>query len=108
MAFKTLAERPDEVEIPEGHRPQGSANAVLHELPVQRRHTHDVRGMLLFLPRTGLVVTPFQLYGDGSWGCMVVVGDETYPRGGYDLFVSRWEIQRAVEVSMQAPEVATQ
>jgi hypothetical protein len=101
MAFKTRAERPDEVEIPEAHRPPGSHNATLHALPVQRRHTHDVKGLLLFLPRTGLVVTPFQLREDGSWGCVVIVGNETYPRCGYDLLVSRWEIQRAVEVSVQ-------
>lgn len=93
----------DWVEIPENRRTPGSINAELHELPVQREHVHDIKGMLLFFPRTGLVMVPTSLLDDGFWNCMVVSGNETYRRGGYDLLASRWELQRAVEVPVGAP-----
>lgn len=85
----------DDTVIPPEHRPPGSTNAALHELPVRNPHVHQLVGALLYLPRTGLVVVPSFIDAGGST-CVVVRGDETYPRGGYHLHVSHWELQRAV------------
>jgi hypothetical protein len=71
-----------------------SINEQLAELPVVREHVHDVKGFVLYFPRTGLVMVPYEMTR-GGWNCVVVVGNETYPRGGYDLFVSDEEIRRA-------------
>ncbi len=73
-----------------------SINEQLAELPIVREHTHDVRGLVLYFPRTGLVMVPYVMVR-GGWNCVVVVGNETHPRGGYDLFVSDEEIRRAPE-----------
>jgi len=97
MAFKKLFPRKGTV-IPEGHRPEGSINAALHGLPAYREHTHDLVGALLFLPRTGWVVTPFRLSGSGDADCAIVMGDKRYPRGGHHVNVCRWELQRAEHV----------
>ena len=71
-----------------------SINEQLAELPIVREHVHDVKGLVLYFPRTGLVMVPHKMTR-GGWKCVVVVGNETYPRGGYDLFVSDEEIKRA-------------
>ncbi|MHB1973805.1 MAG: hypothetical protein ACYCR4_05885 [Acidimicrobiales bacterium] len=68
----------------------------LEGLPVVREHTHDAKGLVLYFPRTGLVMVPYAQVRSG-WNCVVVIGNETYPRGGYDLFVSDEEIRRAPE-----------
>ena len=73
-----------------------SINDRLAELPLVRQHTYDVKGLVLDFPRTGLVMVPYE-QRRGGWNCVVVVGNETYPRGGYDLFVSDEEIRRAPE-----------
>ena len=70
-----------------------SINEQLAELPIIRGYV-DVKGLVLSFPRTGLVMVPYKRVR-GGWNCVVVVGNETYPRGGYDLFVSDEEIRRA-------------
>ena len=101
----------DPTVIPEAHRPEGSTNAELYTLPVRRKWTHDCKGLLLYLPRTDMVVVPVAMYGSpGESGascgyhCIVVRGTPRYPRGGYEICVSDWELQRAVEVQ---PDLST-
>lgn len=97
MAFKLDKTTWERVSIPENSRPPGSANASLHEMPVRRVTIHDIKGMILFLPRSGLIITPTRIVA-GGWYCAVVRGTTTYPRGGYNLHVSDWELYRAEEV----------
>ena len=78
-----------------------SINEQLADLPVVREHVHDVKGLVLYFPRTGLVMVPYEQVR-GGWSCVVVVGNETYPRGGYDLFVSDDEIRRATALDISA------
>lgn len=100
MAFKRLSPRKGTV-IPEHHRPPGSINAALHELPAFREYTHDLIGVVLYLPRLRHVVVPYTLRNSGGAGCVIVEGDETYPRGGYHIDVSDWELQRAERVAIR-------
>lgn len=101
MAFKPLLPRRGTV-IPPHHRQEpDSINSRLHELPAYREHVLGLLGAILYLPRTRWVVVPTRLLGGGgdmSMGCLIVHGDETYPRGGYDVVVSEWELQRALRV----------
>lgn len=85
-------------EIPESVRE--GINAQLHELPAFREHTHDLIGVVLYFPRTKMVMVPHRLTGGGGCDCAVVIGNDMYPRGGYHLFVSRWELQRAERVRL--------
>ncbi len=91
--------------IPEDHRPEGSINAELHALPVLRFYGRALRGVPVLLPRCGLVVVPHRFdYSDDGAGAIVVMGSETYPRGGYDVDVSEWELQRAQRLCL-GPDV---
>lgn len=98
MAFKGLPRKG--TVIPEHHRPPGSINAALHELPAYREHTYDLRSTLLYMPRTRLILIPLDHVSADYWRCSVAWGDETYPHGGYDLCVSNWELQRARRVAV--------
>lgn len=75
-----------------------STSAFCDALP-RRRDSYDAKGRILRLPRTGLVVVPFEQVG-GGWSCVVVVGNDSYPRDGYCLFVSRVEIETAIELGV--------
>lgn len=88
----------DRVTIPESSRRDArSTNAVLHEMPVRRLDLTDIHGMLLFLPRLGIVVVPTH-HGVGGWTCVVARGTaSSYPRGVF-LHFSDWELYRAEEV----------
>lgn len=101
MAFKRMLPRKGTV-IPEGHRPHGSTNAALHELPAFREYTHDLIGVVLYLPRSQHVVVPFK-HHSGGMGVVIVEGDAAYPRGGHHVDVSDWELQRAERVSIRVP-----
>lgn len=57
--------------------------------------SHAAKGRLLYLPRIEMVVCPFQMTKDGDWNCVVVRGNQTYPRGGYELLIFRQEIETA-------------
>lgn len=74
-----------------------SINQELAKYPVQRAWAHDVKGRVLLMPRTGLVVVPHSDTNTG-WNCVVVRGNGTYPVGGHDVYVSNREILRGVEV----------
>lgn len=105
MAFK-LRFGPDHdrtVIPPEARTEPTSINAQLHALPVRRTWTYDVKGLVLYFPRTDMIMVPAKRLAPDGWGCIVAVGDETYPRDGYDLYVSDWEIQRAIEVPLVKP-----
>lgn len=107
MAFKGLSTFEERTTIPEERRPPGSTNAALQQMPVLRDSV-NFTGMPLFLPRMGLVVVPHLQHRD-TWDCVVVVGNETYPRGRNHVGVSEWELQRAPEmpVSADAPLVVS-
>lgn len=57
--------------------------------------SHAAKGRLLYLPRTEMVVCPFQMTKDGDWNCVVVRGNQTYPRGGYEILIFKDEIETA-------------
>lgn len=66
---------------------------------------HAAKGRLLLMPRTEMVVVPFQMAGGsgtGGWNCVVVRGNQTYPRGGYELFVGMEEIETATILDPEA------
>lgn len=105
MAFTRMLPRKGTV-IPEVHRPQGSTNAALHELPAFREHTHDLIGVVLYLPRSKHVVVPFK-HHSGGMGVVIVEGDSNYPRGGHHVDVSDWELQRAERVAIVVPRKQT-
>lgn len=57
--------------------------------------SHTAKGRLLYLPRIEMIICPFQMTRDGDWNCVVVRGNQTYPRGGYELLVFKDEIETA-------------
>lgn len=75
-----------------------STNDYCASLP-RRRHTHRAQGLILKLPRTGLVVVPYRSHA-GGWTCVVVEGYGAYPVGGYDVSISNTEIETAIEVRL--------
>ncbi|HEU5046108.1 MAG TPA: hypothetical protein VFT75_18455 [Nocardioidaceae bacterium] len=79
------------------HRLTG-ADAFASKLPRQR-WSHEAKGKLLLLQRTGLVVVPFAERPHGDWAVVVVKGNDTYPVGGHDLYVAGAEIEAAIEVT---------
>lgn len=78
-------------------------------LPLTGVKFHDCRGQILFLPRTGLTVVPYRLNERGwaSAGCVVVDCPpelaDSYDVGGFNLDVSREEIERAVVRQLLPP-----
>lgn len=60
--------------------------------------SHAAKGRLLYLPRTEMVVCPFQMSKGGDWNCLVVRGNQTYPRGGYEVLIFKDEIETAVVI----------
>lgn len=106
MAFKRLFPRRGTV-IPENHRPPGSKNATLHEHPAYREYTHELKGVVLYLPWSKQVVVPVEFQDMFGMRSTIVHGDATYPRGGYDITVSQWELQRAQRVVLDLAPVDT-
>ncbi|QOD06072.1 hypothetical protein IDT60_21150 (plasmid) [Pseudarthrobacter sp. BIM B-2242] len=78
-----------------------STNDYCASLP-RRRYTHQAQGLILKLPRTGLVVVPFRSH-KGGWSCVVVEGYGAYPVGGYDVSISNTEIETATELHLGEP-----
>jgi hypothetical protein len=72
----------------------------------RRRYEHEARGRILLLPRTGLVVVPFEELKDGGWYVAVVEGRGAYPVGGYHLYASKVEIETAIELTLGEPAPA--
>jgi hypothetical protein len=58
--------------------------------------SHAAKGRLLYLPRTEMIVCPFQMTSSQDWNCLIVRGNQTYPRGGYEVLIFRDEIETAV------------
>lgn len=76
-------------------------------LPPAPRHLngwydYDAKGRVLRL-KEGLVVVPFKMHR-GYWDAVVVVGNETYPRGGYNICVNDEDIVAAEELSERVTE----
>jgi hypothetical protein len=86
-------------------QPGTSTNDYCARLP-RRRHPATALGMVLLLPRTGVIAVPHTRQRDG-WTVTVVGGSsETYRPGGYDLFVPDIEIATAIKVDVdKAPLV---
>lgn len=74
-----------------------SINDELDRLPEVREYAHDVKGRVLFSPRTGLTFVPYRDQG-GGWSCVIVIGNGVYPVGGHDIDVSNREILRCPEM----------
>lgn len=75
--------------------PEGSINHQLSKLPVTVREWP--LGFVLWLPRVGVAVVPFE-YRNPGWNCIVVKGNEAYGVGGYSLSISDDEIRRAERI----------
>jgi hypothetical protein len=75
-----------------------STNAYCALLP-KRRGSHEAKGLVLLLPENGLTVVPFQMETSG-WTVVVVDGDDTYQRGGHNLWVGDASIETAIEVTI--------
>ena len=71
----------------------------------RRRYSHESKGKLLLFPRTGHIMVPYTYHRGGAWTCVVVRGDDTYRPDGHSLDVCEEEIETALEVPIDAPEV---
>lgn len=106
MTFKGLVRDPRYVQAPEG-----SINAELLALSQQRTYTHDMKGRVVLLPRTGIIGVPIEMTSGGHWNFVIVDGSAckkedgmvSYPRGGYNIDVSDLELQTAVELVIGIP-----
>lgn len=75
-----------------------STNAYCSRL-MKQRYTHEAKGKILLLPRTGLVVVPFEQHSSG-WYAVVVEGNERYPSEGHSLSIGDQEIETALELRL--------
>lgn len=104
MAFKlgTKVEQPIEnspVKMsPHGDDPRSfgiSDNDYAALLP-KRRHAHQAKGRLLFMPSMGITVVPYWDKGYG-WDVVVIEGNETYPSNGFCPYFTNAQIETAIE-----------
>jgi hypothetical protein len=58
---------------------------------------YDAKGRIL-RTKNSHVVVPFQMH-KGYWDCVVVQGDEVYPRGGYNICVFDEDLLAAEELA---------
>lgn len=65
----------------------------------KRRWSHEAKGRALYMPRTGMVLVPFEMTSDGGWTCVVMIGTDTYRPDGYSLAVGNDEIETAIDVT---------
>lgn len=98
MAFKTDF-RPPRWEISSDHRPPGSINAALHELPVTREHLAGIENKVLLLPRLGVVGIVIEPRSGGAHFRVLQPNPDlpAYP-ANCALWVSDWELYRAVDM----------
>lgn len=77
--------------------PEGlSTNDYTSALP-RRRYSHEAKGTVLHLPRSGMTVVPYE-FSSGGWYVVVVESDqESYPVGGHNLHVGHGEIETALQ-----------
>lgn len=64
---------------------------------LKQRESYTAGGRALYFPRTGMVMVPYRMTREG-WNCVVVHGNDMYPRGGHDLLVMDYEIETAIEL----------
>lgn len=99
-----------------------SINEEIAALPKQRTRGEalDMKGRLVLLPRTGTIGVATDTHNGYSYSFVVVegkygprysdtdsyhrAGDETYPRGGYNISVSIDEMETAVELPVTMPD----
>lgn len=101
------------VRIPTEYCPVGSINHQLSKLPVYRIDTEHLVGVVLYLPRLKFVVVPvYQVVGSAAamrqvasdgLNCAVLEGDDIYYQGGYNIYTSAHELQRAERVVVAEP-----
>lgn len=63
------------------------------------RYSHEAKGKLLLLPKSGLVVAPYNQGSDG-WYAVVVRGNSVYTSSGHNLFIPDVEIESALEYEL--------
>ena len=110
MAFKHDFRPPDH-DIPVDHRPLGSINAALHELPVTRKHLADIETKVLLLPRLGIVGVVIEHRSEGAnfrvlqanpelpaypVRCLLWVSDKELYRA-IDMNVVPWTVERSID-----------
>lgn len=83
-------------------RADGISTSDYCKLLPKQRYSHEAQGKILLLPRTGLVVVPFNDH-IGGWDVVVVDGFGNYPVGGYHLSVGDAEIETAIELAIGEP-----
>lgn len=66
----------------------------------KRQYSHEVKGWLLYLQRTDLIVVPYDDGGTG-WYCVIACGSEHYQVGGYNLYVPNIEIECAIQLNAE-------
>lgn len=100
MAFKTDFGPPAHF-IPPDLRVPGSTNAQLHELPVKREHLAGIESKVLMLPRIGIVGIVIDHRSGGAHFRVIEPNPDliAYP-SGCALWVSDWELYRAVEMNV--------
>lgn len=65
----------------------------------KRRWSHEAKSKLLYMPRNGMVLVPFEMVRGGGWNAVVAYSDHpSYQPDGYSVFVSEMEIETAIEV----------
>lgn len=84
--------------------PAGLSTIEYCALLPRRRWSHEAKGKILYFPRTGICGVPCEMRDGGSWNVVVVKGDQTYPVGGYNLYVCADEIETALEVKWSPAE----
>lgn len=72
-----------------------SINEFYEDAP-KLRYSHQAKGKLLLLPKTGLVVAPYK-DERGGWYAVVVRGNSMYTSEGHNLFIPDVEIESALE-----------
>lgn len=100
MAFKHDF-RPPDYDIPADHRPLGSINAALHELPVTREHLAGIETKILLLPRLGIVGVVIE-HRSGGAPFRVIQPNPDLPAYPVScaLWVSDAELYRAVDMNV--------
>jgi hypothetical protein len=74
----------------------GSINDYTALLPKLRHYTQS-KGLVLYLPWSGLVIVPFELTANGA-NAVVVRGDATYRVGSYNLWIDSGQLETSPEV----------
>jgi hypothetical protein len=62
---------------------------------------YDAQGRILRLVH-GITVVPYRSHG-GWWDCVVVNGNEVYPRGGHHLYIPEADLLTAEEIQLAPP-----